>query len=225
MEEIGIIIPAYNPDEQLKKVVEKLIMSGFSTILVINDGSDKENKKYFEKIQDKCILLNNDINMGKGIALKRGFKYVLESELDLKAIVTVDADGQHQIEDIKKVASKILNANTDMCLGKRNLKNAQVPLKRRIGNKIASICFKLRTNYYFEDTQTGLRAIPTQYINDLLAIKGSRYEYEINVLKYWINNKRKIDTVQIEAIYSQNQKTSFHTVKDSLKVFMEIIKN
>lgn len=114
LEEIGIIIPAYNPDNQLVNLVENLIEKGYRTIIVVNDGSNKISQKYFKKIEGKCYILNNKVNQGKGNALKKGFRYILKNYEEKKGIITVDADGQHSIEDIRK---------SSRCISKRHKQN------------------------------------------------------------------------------------------------------
>ena len=67
--DIVVIIPAYNPNEELKKLVDDLIKNQYTTIIVIDDGS--QNKENFKDIKDKAILLKNKKNEGKGNALKK----------------------------------------------------------------------------------------------------------------------------------------------------------
>ena len=72
MEKVIVIIPAYNPNEKLIELVEKID----NQIIVINDGSREEREYIFKKISNKAIILKNEKNRGKGYSLKKGFKYV-----------------------------------------------------------------------------------------------------------------------------------------------------
>lgn len=72
---IVAIIPSLNPDEKLLKCVSDLKEQGFDKIIVVNDGSNDETKKYFDKLD--TIVLNHEVNLGKGEALKTAFKYYL----------------------------------------------------------------------------------------------------------------------------------------------------
>ncbi len=218
MKEIGIVIPVYNPNQELVKVVSKLKEKGFERILVIDDGSDKEYQQPFLEIQRDCCILKNEINQGKGVALKKGFEYMIQNKIQVKAIITVDADGQHTIEDIQEVAKKLLSVKEGIVLGIRNLKCKVVPFRNKLGNIIASICFELKTKCRLEDTQTGLRGIPISYLKEFEKIKGKRYEYEINVLKYCAKKEITIHEVPIQAVYLKKQKSYFNAIKDSLKV-------
>ena len=96
-----IIIPAFNPDENLKNVIDKLIQRNFKNIIVVDDGS--KNYKPFEEIKDKVIILKHNKNKGKGEALKTAFKYCVNNEETANVVITVDADGQHDVEDVEKM--------------------------------------------------------------------------------------------------------------------------
>ena len=222
MKEIAIIIPVYNPDEELIKVVRQLKENGFEHILVIDDGSDRLHQQPFIPIQQNCDILKNKVNEGKGVALKKGFSYILQQKVPIKAVVTVDADGQHKIEDIQEVAKQTLKIEEGIVLGTRNLKANTVPFRNKLGNTIASMCFQLKTKQKLEDTQTGLRGIPLQYIEELVAIVGKRYEYEMNVLKYYAKQGIMMYEVPIETVYKEKQKSHFAAIKDSLNIIMTL---
>lgn len=217
-----IIIPAFNPDENLKNVIDKLIQKNFKNIIVVDDGS--KNYKPFEEIKDKAIILKHNKNKGKGEALKTAFKYCANNEETANVVITVDSDGQHDVEDVEKMW-KISDKNKDkVILGIRNFK--QAPICSKIGNAIINkkICKKTKIN--FKDTQTGLRAIPIKYLKDLIKIPGERYEYETNVLLYFAENKIEIIENEIKTIYiDKNKNSSFRKIKDSIKVYKTIKRN
>lgn len=105
MHNITVIIPSYNPDVKLTMFVDELIMSGFSDIVIVDDGSDFSDRKVmtaFEYVESKeeCTLLHHDKNMGKGMALKTGFKYCMAKRTSDTLVVTADDDGQYTAEQI-----------------------------------------------------------------------------------------------------------------------------
>ena len=218
---VAIVIPAYNPDENLEKVVEELIKNNYKNIVIVDDGS--EDKIVFSKISNLSIILQHSKNEGKGKALKTGFKYCLDKLDSITTIITVDADGQHKIEDINKVYDAI-KENT-VIVGSREFKRKVAPLRSRIGNKMISKVVENKTGVKLTDTQTGLRAIPIKYINEILRIDGTRYEYETNMLLYFINNRIKIIEIPIQGVYiNKNKASHFKTIKDSLRIYMAIVK-
>ena len=101
-----IVIPAYNPDIRMVEVVKNLV-DKFKFIIVVNDGSKVNSLKYFNEIKDNVILLKNKENKGKGYSLKKAFKYVIEKEIKVDGVITMDSDGQHLVEDVEKIAKKL----------------------------------------------------------------------------------------------------------------------
>lgn len=218
--DVSIIIPAYNPGQELGKVVYGLKKSGFSNIVIVDDGSS--DAQLFEGLRDVTILKNNR-NMGKGYALKKGFSYCENKFKDIKGVITVDADGQHLVEDVENIYKSFSCNYNSLILGTRSFNGKKVPLKSKLGNRIMQNKIKSKTGVNIKDTQTGLRAIPVKYLKSLLNLKGDRYEYETNMLLYCINNKAEIMQVPIRTVYlNNNRHTHFKKLRDSMKVYKTV---
>lgn len=216
--DIVILIPAYNPTADLIDLTNNLIKENFK-VVVVNDGStSSESVDIFKNIHPDTIFLKHDINQGKGQALKTGFKYIADN-IPCIGVVTADADGQHLLEDIINVASELYEKPTSLILGSRK-QNKDMMLRSRIGNIITKLVFKLATNSNVYDTQTGLRGIPSKFLQDFVNIDGQRYEYEMNMLLHCIKNKIKIEEITIKTIYINNNKaSSFKLVRDTLTIY------
>lgn len=211
--DIVIIIPAYNPDEKLIDVVNKILECGIDKIIIVNDGSKKQD--IFNKIKDRVKILTHQENKGKGQALKTAFQYCVENERNIIGVITVDADGQHAIKDVIKLYTTL---NDTIILGTRNFNKA--PFFSKIGNKFINRKIEKKTNIKLKDSQTGLRAIPERYLVDFMNIKGNRYEYETNMLLYCINNKIPIKECDINTIYiDKNNGSNFKKISDSIQVY------
>lgn len=220
MKDILVIIPSLDPTIYLPQVVNNLIENDLTNILVIDDGS--ENKEYFNELKHKCTVITHKTNQGKGSALKTGFKYAL-THPEINKVITVDSDNQHHIDDIVNIANTKINKNT-IILGVRNFDEKNIPLRSKIGNKLTSTIFHIITQNKINDTQTGLRLIQKDNLNQLLKIPGERFEYETNVLLN-INNL-KIQQIPIQTIYlNKNETSHFKPFKDSLKIYMTILKH
>ena len=214
------LIPAYEPDENLEKVVKELKENNFE-IVVVDDGSDESYNKYFDACQTKVISYHN--NQGKGYALKTGLKYIKENYDDY-IVVTMDSDGQHRVVDAIKLCKYIEKHPNELVLGKR-IRNEKTPLRSKIGNAITRFVFRLISHQDIYDTQTGLRAFTKDILDYHLEVEGNRFEYEMNILLYAKNHGIKISEVEIETIYiDNNSKSHFNTIKDSFRVYKEIFK-
>ena len=233
------LIPAYEPDEKIIEIIDKLIERGFD-IVVVDDGSGRDYAELFEEISQKGTVLTHGSNMGKGAALKTGLRFInkymaynesvltpsgSETILGRDAIIaTVDADGQHLPDDVLRVA-EIASARRDaLVLGSRALKN-DVPARSRFGNTVTRHVYSAATGVHIHDTQTGLRAFHRSMIPRLLEIEGDRYEYEINMLMQLAAEGVPIIEERIETVYEDNNRGShFRTVRDSVRVYKEILK-
>ena len=220
------IIPALNPDLKLIQSVNELIKKGFEKIIIINDGS--ENTKIFDELSKnkECIIINHDVNKGKGCALKTAFSYYKDNFIDdYYGVITLDADGQHHINDIVNI-SNILVDNNLFILGTRLFNTKETPFRNKMGNRITSFVFDKLYGVYLKDTQTGLRAIPNHLIDLHLNTQGERFEYEINALIDLVKNKEKILQINIKTVYLEdsNKHSHFNPFKDSYKIYKILFK-
>lgn len=218
------LIPAYEPEDILIDLLLKLQKAGFE-IVVVNDGSGKEFEGVFEKAALYTdVLLNHDINKGKGAAIKTGLSYIFEHYGKDSIIVTVDADGQHNVNDAIRICDSAARQREALVLGSRQLKD-NIPLRSKVGNGITRLVYRLSTGLRVHDTQTGLRAFSMELVPKLISITGERYEYEMNMLLEFARRRIPIVEEEIETIYiDDNSSSHFNTLKDSYRIYKEIIK-
>ena len=219
---ISVIIPSLNPDEKLMKVVNGLIEEGFDDIILVNDGSDKEHEAPFNEAGacSQVTVLVHEVNKGKGRALKTAFEYCRDNRPDIDGVITVDGDNQHLPKDIKACVEAMVAKEDKVILGCRNFKLDNVPPKSKIGNNITGFVFRAFCRIKISDTQTGLRAIPYKYLQDMLEIKGERFEYETRMLLEMKRRGIGFDEVEIETVYiEENASTHFHPFRDSMKIY------
>jgi len=224
---VSVIIPSLNPDDKLVKVVDSLIECGFEDIILVNDGSDEAHMEEFNYLEkySQCQILTHEVNKGKGRALKTAFDYCIANRLDIDGIVTVDGDNQHKAKDILNCVKAMKENKNNIILGVRDFKGKNVPAKSRIGNHMTSFVFKFACGLNISDTQTGLRAIPRQYLPLFTEVRGERFEYETNMLLEFKHSNLPYKEVKIETVYiEENASTHFNPIKDSLKIYGVIFK-
>ncbi|MBQ8217099.1 MAG: glycosyltransferase, partial [Oscillospiraceae bacterium] len=208
-------------------MVEGLVEKGFEHIVIVNDGSKKENLHFFEEAaeHESCFVLHHEVNKGKGRALKNAFAYVAENLPQVDGVITIDGDGQHLLEDIVACGERMLQAGEGVVLGCRDFSQPGIPPRSVAGNRTTSRFFRLLFNIKLADTQTGLRAIPAKYLESFCAIEGERFEYETNML---LNMKRMgIPFIEqpIATVYDPDDYSShYNAVKDSMRIFKVMLK-
>lgn len=224
---VTVVLPSLDPDEKLNLVVDGLIEKGFKDIVIVNDGSHEDHLAPFEKAAEhpEVTVLVHEVNKGKGRGLKTAFQFVLDHRPDSTGVVTVDGDNQHTPKDILACVERMEQEKDKVVLGCRDFSQPNVPPKSRFGNKTTSRVFSIFCGMKISDTQTGLRAIPRQYLELLINTKGERFEYETEM--FFALHKAKIKWVEqtIDTVYiEENKSTHFNPFLDSIKIYRIIFR-
>lgn len=217
-----VVIPAYKPDETLIGLVEEITSEGFG-VLVINDGSGPGYKRLFEAVSnvEGVKIIDNERNLGKGGALKHGFRRIKEFFPDAEYFVTADADGQHLVVDIKRVFDELYN-KAKMVLAVR-IRKGKIPFRSRFGNDLSKLVYTILTGHYFTDNQSGLRGFTIDNVDWLVKVRGEKYDYEMNMLFYADKQAIPITTIPIDAIYiDDNGSSHFNPVKDTARIYLRL---
>ncbi|MCM1174535.1 MAG: bifunctional glycosyltransferase family 2/GtrA family protein [Blautia sp.] len=220
---IPVIIPAYEPDEKMLRLIKRLKDAGIVHIIVVDDGSGSGYQALFAQAAavEGCEVLHHAVNLGKGRALKTAFNACLLRFPELCGCVTADSDGQHTPHDILACMRKLWENPDALVLGCRNFDGTDVPARSSFGNKCTRKVFRYLVGLSVSDTQTGLRAIPAPFMKALMNVKGERFEYETNMLIETKNLEIPILEVPVETIYLEENKTShFNPIKDSIRIYM-----
>jgi glycosyltransferase involved in cell wall biosynthesis len=219
-----ILIPAYNPDGDLVSLARQLAQE--YPVVVVNDGSEERCNSIFEELQHcpRVVVVHHAVNQGKGAALKTGIKTIQDAFPDVQGVVTADADGQHRVEDIFKVAKKLGTDQNSLILGVRTFRG-KVPLRSMIGNTLTRTLLMLVMGVPLRDTQTGLRGIPVSLMTDLVKIPYNRYEFEMEMLLWCRQKDVPIQEIPIQTIYlNNNQSSHFNPLLDSMKIYFVLFR-
>lgn len=222
----AILIPAYNPEDRLLKLIDDLQAAGLGNIVVVNDGSKKSCAPIFDAVRANrsITLLEHSVNMGKGAAMKTGFDYIYSHMPDITGVITADADGQHTPKDIGRLITAMEQTPDALILGARQF-DKDVPFRSMLGNKTTRVLMRILLGLKITDTQTGLRAIPREFIPDLLEIPYNRYEFELEMLLVAQQLRMKISEITIETVYLDgNSSSHFNPLLDSAKIYFVLFR-
>ena len=223
---IAVLIPAYQPGPALVEVVRFLAGAGFTTTVVIDDGSGPDYAAIFDQLRrfERVKIMRHAVNLGKGAALKTGMNYALVEFPGLAGIVTADADGQHDPADVRRVADRFAENPEALVLGARAFAG-YVPLRSRLGNSITRNIMRLVVGHRLSDTQTGLRAIPRGLMERMLRVPSSGYEFELEMLIAAKHLGVEVMEQPIRTIYGEGNPTShFEPWRDSMRIYFVLLR-
>ena len=211
----NIIIPAYNNQLLIDKLLVKIKKHYTHPLVIIDDGSETPIEI---KDMDNLALIRNQINRGKGYSLQKALKYSYEKGYDFS--ITIDSDLQHDpcfISDFINVSS-----DYDLVLGRRNF-NQKMPYLRRFSNTVTSLIISKLSGLKIHDSQCGYRRYNLSKFNSCNYIEtGFQFESEIIIKFSKLNAKFK--HVNISTIYGE-EKSSMAHFSDTIKFIKMIFKN
>lgn len=160
---IAIGIPAFNEEKNIAKIIVKLKKMADS-IIVCNDGSKDMTGDIAKELG--AIVIDHPKNLGYGASIQSIFAKAKDMDFDI--LVTFDGDGQHRIEDIKKIIEPIVENNADIVIGSRFLgENSEIPNYRKIGIKAITSLTNITANEKISDSQSGFRAYNKKILNEI----------------------------------------------------------
>ena len=153
MANVVAIIPAYNEEEALPDVIAKTLKH-VDRVIIVNDGSDDKTAEV--AVESGAEVINHSTNLGKGEALKSGFKAIDDDSI----IVTIDGDGQHNPDEIPYLLKPIIEEGADLVNGSRYMNGPEenTPAYRRVGQKVLDIATNISAGTKVTDSQSGFRA-------------------------------------------------------------------
>ncbi|MFH1312172.1 MAG: glycosyltransferase family 2 protein [Candidatus Eisenbacteria bacterium] len=215
-----VLIPAYNAAQTVGRVVEEVrgVSAGLTTI-VVDDGSEDATARV--ALEAGAVVLKHLQNMGKGAALRTGFKEFLGR--DKKAVITLDADGQHSPQEIPKLLECWLKDNSDIVIGTRKRDLKQMPILRIFTNTVSTWLVSLSAGRRIPDSQSGYRLLTRQVI-DTVKTTSRGYGAESEILIKAAAKGLSIGSAPISTIY-EDEKSYIHPLKQPLLFIGLIIKS
>lgn len=170
MTNISIVIPAKNEASNLKEWLPRLVAwGGYRELIVVDDGSNDNTAGVAAELGAKVIRHNK--SLGNGAAIKRGFR---EASGDI--IVFMDADGQHQPEDIPRLLNEMESKEADMVVGARD-SSGQASIWRRLANSFYNWFASLVSGQKIEDLTSGYRVVKAEKFGQFLNLLPNGFSY------------------------------------------------
>ncbi len=164
MSKVLFVIPAYNEEENIDKVIKEIKKDvSYADIVVINDCSKDNTKKIVENNDIKCITV--PFNLGYAWAVQTGIKYAKEHDYDY--VIQFDADGQHIASEAVRMLNKMKEENVDIVIGSRYLEKGRYEIKffRKIGADLFSFLIKIFSGKKITDPLSGFQCLNKKVID------------------------------------------------------------
>lgn len=225
MPKILIIIPAYNEEHNIERVLNSLHNTCEDwDLLVINDGSTDLTEEIVKNVSF-AKLINLKINLGIGGAVQTGFKFAFRNNYDIA--IQFDGDGQHNADEIEKLIEQINKYHFDMVIGSRFIdkKGFQSTLSRRFGIFIFELLNSILIGQRISDNTSGLRAYSRRAI-EFLANNYPQDYPEPEVVIIMAKQGFKINEVPVIMNKREGGKSSIYGLKAAyymIKVILSIL--
>lgn len=211
---ICVIIPTYNNEKTLRRVINGVLLFT-DQIIIVNDGSTDSTPIIIEDYK-QITQIHFDKNKGKGMALRVGFEKA--KTLGFLHAITIDSDGQHFPENLPLFEKEILESEHPVLLiGSRNMTQENVPKKSSFGNKFSNFWFWFETGKTLTDTQSGFRSYPLQSIPNRFFTPKFEFEIEVIVRSSW--KGIEVKNIPIDVLYDPTERVShFRPFKDFARI-------
>ena len=219
----GLVIPAYNEATVISSVLSQLekAFSGRNIeIIVVNDGSADRTADEVRK-HKKVTLLSHIINMGAGAATRTGLAYAARSGCE--QVITMDADGQHAVEDVESLIQAIGQNEADFIIGSRLIDAEGMPWYRIFGNKLLNFITFVLFGVFVTDSQSGLKALNGTALKRL-EFHSNNYAFCSEMVWQAKRADLRIKEIPIKAIYTDYSLTKGQRNIDVVHILRQLMK-
>lgn len=217
--DVWCVIPVYNNAATIRAVVEKTL-ARHPRVIVVDDGSsDREVPTLLDGLA--CVTLRHTVNQGKGAAILTAVREA--ARRGARWLVTLDGDGQHDPADLVAFLRMLEEAGDDdtfVVIGARDMSASHIPEGSRFGMRFSDGWVRLETGTSVRDTQSGFRAYPVRYLNQMRP-HARRYDFEIEVLVHLLWGGLHVRSVPVSVWYppkNERRVTFFHPFWDNLRL-------
>ncbi|MFM8503769.1 MAG: glycosyltransferase family 2 protein [Acidimicrobiaceae bacterium] len=231
---LGILIVAYNAQDTLAKVLDR-IPSDFATqidsILVCDDASTDDTHsvglRYQSNSKLPLTIVRHQINLGYGGNQKTGYQWALEKNLDL--VVLLHGDGQYAPEYLPQMVEPIISGRADVVFGSRMItqggaRQGGMPLYKFVGNKILTTLQNRLAKVSLTEWHSGYRAYSVAALRKVNFLKNSDYfDFDSQIILQMIGARQRIVEIEIPTFYG-DEISRVNGIKYGFKILIHTLK-
>ena len=212
---VSLVIPAKNEEPSLSILLPRLKERyRFAEIIVVDDGSTDGSKLVCERTAVRCV--SHPYSKGNGAAIKTGARVA-----NHEVIVFMDADGQHDPDDIPRLLEK-LDEGYDMVIGARR-NGSQASLGRSLANRFYNRLASYMTGHKVEDLTSGFRAVRADKFREFLYLLPNGFSYPTTITMAFFRAGHSVRYVPIVAS-KRSGRSHVHPLKDGIRFLLIIFK-
>lgn len=214
-QDLSVIIPVYNEEKTIGKVLEKLIQSvRCHEVIVVDDGSTDQTVSIASDYPVK--IFRHATNKGYGAALKTGIR-----KASGQKIVILDSDGQHNPADIPALYDAL--ENCDMVIGERDIRTSQ-DRSRALGKKIIRLVGEYLVEQPLPDYNSGFRAFKRNLMMEILHLLPNGFSFSTTSTLAFLKEGYIVGTVPIQSYAREGRKSTVHFFRDGTKTLLLILR-
>ncbi len=231
---IGVLIVAYNAQDTLTKVLDRIpsdFVKQIDAILVCDDASTDDTHKiglsYQSKSQLPLTIVRHEINLGYGGNQKTGYQWALEKNLDL--VVLLHGDGQYAPEYLPQMVEPIVSGRAEVVFGSRMItqggaRQGGMPLYKFVGNKILTTLQNRLAKVSLTEWHSGYRAYSVASLRKINFLKNSDYfDFDSQIILQMIGARQRIVEIEIPTFYG-DEISRVNGIKYGIKILIHTLK-
>jgi glycosyltransferase involved in cell wall biosynthesis len=231
---IGVLIVAYNAQQTLTRVLDRIpvdFIKQIDAILVCDDASTDDTHKvglsYQSKSQLPLTIVRHEINLGYGGNQKTGYQWALENNLDL--VVLLHGDGQYAPEYLPQMVEPIVSGRADVVFGSRMItqggaRQGGMPLYKFVGNKILTTLQNRLAKVSLTEWHSGYRAYSVASLRKINFLKNSDYfDFDSQIILQMIGARQRIVEIEIPTFYG-DEISRVNGIKYGIKILIHTLK-
>lgn len=225
-----VVIPALNEGEHIAGVVRsipknlKIGKKQFNArVAVVDDGSTDNTSE--EARQAGAVVLTHVVNTGAGGATRTGLRYAEQCD-DVQYVVTIDGDGQHAADDVKRLVNYAVKHDSQFVVGNRlhSANKSTMPLQRRVINWGGSLFSRILFGIKTKDTQSGMRLYRIDAVPKISRFTLDRYGFCTETLWHAVRSHIRVDEMPIAVSYSKEGMARGQSIWSSMEILRDLIR-
>ena len=219
-DKVLIIIPAFNEEKRLGKLLKNISsIIPLKDVLVVDDGSQDKTAIIAKRAGSR--VLSQKTNQGKGLALRAGFDFAIRNGYN--AVITMDADSQHDPDEIPTFLAYYEKYKTDLIIGTRKHDLSEMPFTRFMANTSSSLVASILAGVRINDSQSGYRFIKKDLI-EKINLKDGRFQMETEIIVKAARAGFSVGEVPIRTIYLEGTKSYVNPFFDTVRFIRLVLR-